>query len=67
MVYLPRDISSICKMFADDTSLSSLSLSDLNYELETINQWAHQRKMSLNSAPNKQASNRSVIFSQKKL
>ena len=45
---LPHDISSICKMFADDTSLfskvkgSSLSLSDLNYDLETINQWAHQ-------------------------
>ena len=40
---LPRDISSICKMFADDNSLfpkvkdSRLSLSDLNYDLETIN------------------------------
>ena len=45
MVYLPHDISSICKMFADDTALSSLSLSDLNYELETINQWARQRKI----------------------
>ena len=45
---LPHDMSLICKMFADDTSLfskvkgSSLSLSDLNYDLETINQWAHQ-------------------------
>ena len=40
---LPHDISSVCKMFADDTSLfskanvSSISLSDLNYDLETIN------------------------------
>ena len=64
MVYLPHDISSICKMFAYDTSLSSLSLSDLNYELETINQWAHQRKMSLNSGPNKQATE--VLFSDKR-
>ena len=34
-------------MFADDTALfskvkdSSLSLSDLDYDLEKINQWAH--------------------------
>ena len=41
---LPHEISSICKMFADDTSLFSkvkdysLSLSDLNHDLETINQ-----------------------------
>ena len=41
---LPHDISSACKMFADDTSLfskvkdSSLSLSDLSYNLETIDQ-----------------------------
>ena len=45
---LPHDIYSICKTFADDTSLfskvkeSSLSLSDLNYDMETINRWAHQ-------------------------
>ena len=44
---LPHEISSICKMFADDTSLfskvkdSSLSLSDLNHDLEIINQWVH--------------------------
>ena len=39
---LPHDISSVCKMFADETSLFSrvkdsslsLSLSDLNYNLE---------------------------------
>ena len=39
---LPHDISSVCKMFVDDTSLfskvkgSSLSLSDLNYDLQKI-------------------------------
>ena len=57
-------------MFADDTSLfsevkySSLSLSDLNYDLETINQWAHQWKMSFNPHTNKQLTE--VIFSQSK-
>ena len=66
---LPHDISSVCKMFADDTSLfskvkdSSLSLSDLNYELEKINQCAHQWKMSFNPDPNKQATE--VLFSRK--
>ena len=33
---------------------SSLSLFDYNYDLETINQWAHQWKMSFNPDPNKQ-------------
>ena len=66
---LPHDISSVCKMFADDTSLfskvkdSSLSLSDLNYDLEKINKWAHQWKMSFNPDPNKQATE--VLFSRK--
>ena len=38
-------------MFADDTSLFSkvkdtkVSLLDLNYDLETINHWAHQKKI----------------------
>ena len=56
-------------MFADDTSPfwkvkdSSLSLSDLNYDLETINQWAHQRKMSFNPNSNMQATE--VLFSRK--
>ena len=66
---LPHDVSSVCKMFADDTSLfskvkdSSLSLSDLNYYLEKINKWAHQWKMSFNPDPNKQATE--VLFSRK--
>ena len=56
---LPHDISSVCKIFADDTSLfskvkdSSLSLCDLNYDLEKINKWVHQWKMSFNCDPNK--------------
>ena len=66
---LSHDISSICKMFADDTSLSSkvkdfnLFLSDINYDLETINQWAYQWKMLFNPDPNKQATE--VHFSRK--
>ena len=66
---LPHGISSICKMFADDTSLfskvkdSSLSLFDLNYDLETINQWAYQWKMPFNPDPNKQATE--VLFSRR--
>ena len=56
-------------MFADDTSLfskrkdSSLSLPDLNYNLEKINQWAHQWKIPFNPDPNKQATE--VLFSRK--
>ena len=54
---LPHDISLICRMFANDAPLfskvkdASLFLSDL--DLETINQWAHQWKMSFNPDPNK--------------
>ena len=66
---LRHDISSVCKMFADDTSLfskvkdCSLSISDLNYDLETINQWAYQWKKLFNPDPNKQAT--VVSFSRK--
>ena len=66
---LLHDISSVCKMFADDASLFSkvkdysLSLSDLNYDLEKINKWALQWKMSFNPDPNKQATE--VLFSHK--
>ena len=64
---LPPHISSICKMFADGTlpfskvKDSSLSLSDLDYDLET-NHRAHQ-KMSFNLDPNKQEIE--VLFSLK--
>ena len=55
-------------MFVDDTSLfskvrySSLSLSVLNYDLET-RKWAYQWKMSFNPDANKQATE--VLFSRK--
>ena len=56
-------------MFADDSSLFSivkdsiLSLSDLNHDLETINQWALQWKISFNPDPNKQSAE--ALFSSK--
>ena len=56
-------------MFADDASLFSkvkdysLSLPDLNCDLEKINKWALQWKMSFNPDPNKQATE--VLFSHK--
>ena len=56
-------------MFADDNSLFSkvrdfsLSLSDLNYDPETINQWADQCKISFSPDPNKEATE--VLFSRK--
>ena len=58
------------KMFADDTSLFSIvknpveSSQDLNHDLNLINSWAHQWKMSFNPDPSKQAVE--VIFSRKK-
>ena len=42
---------------------SSLALSDLNYDLETTNQWAHQWKMPFNPDPNEQATE--VLLSRK--
>ena len=38
-------------------------LSDLNYDLETINQWVHQWERSFNPDPNKQATE--LLFSRK--
>ena len=64
---LAHDISSVCKMFTDDTSIFSkvkdsiLSLSDINYDLERINKWVQQWKMPFNLDPNKQATE--VLFS----
>ena len=66
---LPHSISLIWKMFAEDTLLfskvkdSSLSHFDLNCDLETINQWARQWKMSFNPDRNKQVTE--VLFLQK--
>ena len=48
---LPDGITSICKIFADDTSL--FSFNELNSDLERINQWAYQWKMQFNPDPKK--------------
>ena len=66
---LPDGITSICKIFADDTSLFSKvldineSANKLNTDLEKITKWAHQWKMQFNPDPNKQANE--VIFSRR--
>ena len=67
---LPDEITSSCKIFADDTSLfskienKSHSNFQLNKDLETIPKWAFQWKMLFNSDPVKQALE--VCFSYKR-
>ena len=67
---LPDEITSSCKIFADDTSLfskienKSHSNFQLNKDLETIRKWAFQWKMLFNSDPVKQAVE--VCFSYKR-
>ena len=57
---LPDEITSSCKIFADDTSLfskienKSYSNFQLNKDLETISKWAFQWKMLFNPDPVKQ-------------
>ena len=57
---IPERIKSICKIFADDTSLFSIvkkdQLSQNNSDLKKISEWAHQWKMLFNPDPRKQAS-----------
>ena len=66
---LPDGITSLCNIFADDTSLFSkvydidTSAKELNSDLEKISKWAFQWKMQFNSDPNKQANE--VISSRK--
>ena len=66
---LPDGITSVCKIFADDTSLFTKvldineSTNKLNTDLKKITTWAHQWKMQFNPDPNKQANE--VIFSRK--
>ena len=66
---LPDGITSICKIFADDTSLLlkvldvNKSTKKLNLDLEKISEWAFQWKMHFNPDPNKQANE--VIFTRK--
>ena len=66
---LPDDITSLCKIFADDTSLFSKvqdinrSADELNCNLEKVSNWAYQWKMQFNFDPNKQANE--IILSRK--
>ena len=66
---LPDGIKSICKIFADDTSLFSkvkdknCSTVELNNYLKTISNWAIEWKMLFNPDPNKQAVE--ILFSKK--
>ena len=66
---LPDGIMSICKIFANNTSLFSIiinarnSQNTLNSDLEIIKNWAYQWKMRFNPEPKKQANE--VIFSRK--
>ena len=66
---LEEGIKSYVKFFADDTSLFSVvhnpvvSAEDLNHDLDLINKWAYQWKMSFNPDPTKQAEE--ILFSQK--
>ena len=70
IIDLSDGITSICKIFADDTSLFSkvydidISAKELNSDLENISKWAFQWKMQFNPDPNKQANE--VYFSKKK-
>ena len=56
---LERDVKSNIKFFADDSMLFSIvkdtaiSANDLNYDLNTIHQWAQQWKMEFNPDPSK--------------
>ena len=66
---LPDGICSLCKIFADDTSIFSkvhnkyLCQTNLNNDLSNIKEWAFQWKMQFNPDPNKQANE--VYFSKK--
>ena len=66
---LSDNLSSNVKLFADDTSLFSVthdvnvSASELNDDIRKISNWAFQWKMSFNPDVNKQA--QEVIFSRK--
>ena len=66
---LPDGINSLCKIFADDTSIFSkvhskhLSQTNLNNDIRNITEWAFQWKMQFNPDPNKQANE--VYFTRK--
>ena len=66
---LPDGLTSIVKLFADDTSLFSVvhdintTAKELNEDLNKINNCAFQWKMNFNPDPSKQA--QKVLFSRK--
>ena len=65
---MPENLFSNPKLFVDNTSLSvirnkHLSAHNLNEDLNKINHWVFQWKMSFNPDPSKQA--QAVIFSRK--
>ena len=68
---ISENLKSDVKLFADDTSLFSAvfdpntSAETLNNDLEQINRWAHQWKMSFNPNISKQA--HEVLFSKKRI
>ena len=67
---LPEGVASLCKIFADDTSLFSKAVNrthseaELNKDLELISQWVNQWKMLFNPDPTEQATE--VCFSHKR-
>ena len=67
---LENNIQSNVKFYADDTMLYSIvhdpvnSAAELNRDLESIRQWAHQWKLEFNPDPNKKAIE--IIFSCKR-
>ena len=66
---LPNGLTSLCQIFADDTSLFSKAINrnkseiEPNKDLKLIGQWAYQWKMLFNPDPTKQA--KEVCFSHK--
>ena len=64
---LPDGINSICKIFADNTSLFSKvidtrdSQNALNFGLESISNWVYQWKLQFNFDPKKQANEVSFL------
>ena len=67
---LPDGLTSICKIFADDTSLLSKAINkkkseiEPNKDLKLVSQWAYQWKMLFNPDPTNQATE--VCFSHKR-
>ena len=65
---LERNIKSNIKFFTDDTMLFSvvknpeISANDLNHDLDTICQWAHQWRLEFNPDPTKQAMVLSIVM-----